>query len=236
MKITLAFWRAFCAAAIIALAGFGMAACDNPTAQHGYSGGGGSQGGSGSANVYQTLFELDGNEYRVIGKTGTGTEISIPAFNNGLPVTSIRAGAFYNSNITSVTISESVTRIGDGAFQNSSLASVTIPGSVTHIGSEAFWSTQLTSLNIPNSVTYIGWAAFGFNRLTNITIPNSVIYIRHMAFFNNQLASTTIPDSVIYIGDRAFGNNQLITITVPTHANVHQQAFDPEVTITRRGN
>jgi len=50
MKITLAFWRAFCAAAIIAIAGFGMAACDTGGGTALVGNGGGSQGsGTGAA-------------------------------------------------------------------------------------------------------------------------------------------------------------------------------------------
>ena len=55
------------------------------------------------------------------------------------------------TNLTSVTIPDSVTSIGDWAFDDcTSLTSVTIPNSVTSIGGYAFdFCTSLTSVTIP---------------------------------------------------------------------------------------
>ena len=55
--------------------------------------------------------------------------------------TSIVANAFYNeTNLTSVTIPDSVISIGDYAFYDcSNLTSVTIPSSVVSLGEDAFW-------------------------------------------------------------------------------------------------
>jgi len=64
------------------------------------------------------------------------------------------------------------------------ITSLTIPNSVTSIGSRAFAGcTGLTSLTIPNSVTSIGVYAFeGCTGLTSLTIPNSVTSIGANAF------------------------------------------------------
>ena len=64
---------------------------------------------------------------------------------------------YYLSNLTTVTLGDSVTSIGRSAFAYcSSLASITIPDSVTSIGRYAFEScTSLTSITIPDSVTSI---------------------------------------------------------------------------------
>ncbi len=126
----------------------------------------------------------------------------------------------YCSELTSITIPDSVTIIGNYAFSCcSALSSVTIPNSVTTIGESGFLKcASLTSITIPNSVTSIGKRAFqGCTSLTSITIPNSVTSIGGRAFEGcTNLASITIPNSVTSIGECAFkGCTNLASITLP---------------------
>ena len=111
-----------------------------------------------------------GDEVTIEGYTGNSQAVTIPAEINGRPVRAIDYRA----------------------FRGSQLSSVSIPNSVTYIGDHAFALNRLTSVSIPNSVTYIGSMAFEFNQLTSITIPNSVTFIGVGAFMNNQLTSITI--------------------------------------------
>lgn len=79
-----------------------------------------------------------------------------------------------------------VTSIGDHAFHNcSDLTSVTIPESVTTIGNCAFSDCSgLTSITIPNSVITIGYYAFyDCTGLKSVTIPESVINIEDFVFY-----------------------------------------------------
>ena len=78
-----------------------------------------------------------------------------------------------------------VISIGDSAFNNcSDLTSVTIPNSVSSIGNRAFSGcSSLTSVNIPNSVNSIRYYAFqNCSSLTSVTIPNSVTSIEQRTF------------------------------------------------------
>lgn len=71
--------------------------------------------------------------------------------------------------------------IGDNAFENcTNLTGVTIPDSITSIGNNAFNKCRnLTSVTISNSITSIGDIAFEpCIGLTNATIPKSVTHIR----------------------------------------------------------
>ena len=148
-----------------------------------------------------------------------GSEITNLTIPNS--VTSIGQYAFERcSGLTSITIPNSVTSIGHNAFEGcSGLTSITIPNSVTSIGLEAFERCSgLTSITIPNSVTSIGHNAFeGCSGLTSITIPNSVTSIENSSFKGcSGLTSITIPGSVTSIGSSAFsGCSSLTSITIP---------------------
>lgn len=89
------------------------------------------------------------------------------------------------TNLTSVTIGNSVKYIGEAAFQGcTGLVSITIPNSVDSIALHAFNDcTGLTSVMLGNNVKTISYAAFSnCTGLTSITIPSSVTSIENDAF------------------------------------------------------
>ena len=157
---------------------------------------------------------------------------TIKTLNIGDNVKMIPNAAFFScSQLTSITIPNSVTSIGNFAFQNcSGLTFITIPNSVTSIGVGAFQScSSLTFITIPNSVTSIGSSAFSdCSGLISFTIPNSVTSIENFAFAGcSSLTFITIPNSVTSIGDRAFQScSSLTSITIPNSVtSIGIQAF-----------
>jgi BspA type Leucine rich repeat region (6 copies) len=135
-------------------------------------------------------------------------------------VTVIEPNAFAaNTNLTGVTIPESVTNMGQEAFSGcAGLANVSIEGA-TSIGPFAFYlCTNLTSITIPGSLTNIGPYAFQYSGLTNITITTGPTAIDDDAFIGCiHLTSVTIPASVTNIGQYAFsGCLQLTNVTIPS--------------------
>ena len=162
----------------------------------------------------------------VTGCTSTcPTTLVIPATLGGYPVTTFSEFAFFDKDLISVTIPDSVTSITRLAFFENDLISLTIPDSVTTIGQAAFYRNNLTSVAIGNSVTSIGEAAFMDNLLTTVTIPNSVESIGLNAFGYNSLTTVTFGNSVTSIGPQAFigggggarggTGNLLTTVTIP---------------------
>ena len=90
------------------------------------------------------------------------------------------------SNLTSISIPDSVTEIGDNAFSGCcGLTSITIPNSVITIRKGAFSGCcSLASVTIPNSVTWIGQFAFyRCSSLSSVTIPNRITSIGEFAFY-----------------------------------------------------
>ena len=101
-------------------------------------------------------------------------------------------GAHYSGNVTipaSVTISDTtypVTKINAYAFSNcTELTGVTIPESVTEIRDHSFENcTALSAIELPAGLTEIGTAAFEDCVFTRIDIPAGVTTIKMWAFQN----------------------------------------------------
>jgi hypothetical protein len=157
----------------------------------------------------------DNTSINITGYVGVEQTVHIPSQLRGLPVTAIESSAFAGSELTSVTIPNSVTNIGNDAFAENQLTGITIPNSVTAIGVGAFSGNRLTDVTIPNAITVIEDWTFSSNSFTNITIPEGVIAIGSYAFYYNELlADITISGSVTSIGKMAFWGTQLTTVTI----------------------
>ena len=124
-------------------------------------------------------------------------------------MTSISGFAFQGcSDLTSVTIPNSVTSIGENAFQGcSGLTSVTIPNSVTSIGEYAFSRCSgLTSVTIPNSVKIIREYAFeGCGGLTSVKIEDGEEILAFIS--NSNITFSSCPLKTLYLGRNIIYNN-----------------------------
>lgn len=141
--------------------------------------------------------------------------------------------AYYSSqNMADYAIPEGILAISEFAFARSNLTSITIPNSVTSIGYGAFYHCDdLEKVVIPNSVTDIEPCAFDNTKWLNewyatsqeflivgdgillaynggnshVTIPEGVKKIAPYAFYkHNGLVSVSMPDSLKEIGEAAF--------------------------------
>jgi hypothetical protein len=178
-----------------------------------------------------TVKEVDENEEKISPLGDSDSEFAYPVEGGNIYIYE-NTLAYADSEITSADIPSKfnnmdVTRIGNSAFNGcSNLTSVTIPDSVTSISGFAFQGcSSLTSITIPDGVTSIAGFTFeGCSSLTSITIPNNVTSIGNSAFAGcSSLTSITIPDNVTSIGDYAFsGCSNLQAVNVSENNSVYK--------------
>ena len=206
------------------------------------------------ASSFEFSFDDENHTASITDFVGSETEVIIPATEGSdFTVTSIGDFAFFDcSDLTSITIPDSVRSIGSNAFDRcTSLTSVDFGENslLTSIGNYAFRDcSSLTSITIPEGVTRIGDYAFqDCSSLTSITIPEGVTRIRDCTFYQcSNLTSITIPSSVKSIGFSAFDycyalaevyNYSNVTGNLPSYAKIIYNASDltgekPETRIT----
>lgn len=174
--------------------------------------------------IKYTLKQADDGSfyYSVTGHSDEmNAEIVIPAALGGCPVKTIEASAFGScSDLTSVTLPNSITSIGENAFYGcSALTSITLSSQLTAIGRKTFQGcTSLSSITIPDGVTTIGGEAFrGCSSLSSIMIPSSVTTMGGAAFSGcSDLQMVTSEISTPFVVDIFGGSNASnATLIVP---------------------
>ena len=150
----------------------------------------------------------DGASYALISYgTCEDTIIDIPSSYNGYPVTKISTGAFQGTQITSVTMPDTIEQIGSKAFSGCNcLESICLSNKLTNISDSCFENTGLTSIVIPDGITCIGQYAFrSCQYLQSIIFPDSLESMYHMSVANcNGLTSVVIPSSLNYMDSYVF--------------------------------
>lgn len=150
----------------------------------------------------------NGGAYVVELTDKTLTDITIPSqFADVCNVVGIDEGAFKGTNITSVTIPETVTEIGQEAFMNcKKLAAVNFEGADAYLGERAFKNcTSLTELYVPASgILYDGTFA-GCTNLAAVALEYGNMYVEEGAFSGcTKLEYIYLPASVEQIYTKDF--------------------------------
>ena len=205
---------------------------------------------------YDVKLQENGDCYTVIGLNTNKTDIEIKPSYKGKKVTSITDNALKNcSQITSITIPDSVNSIGCGAFNGcSSLESITLPfvgasrtasNAYEQVFGYIFGYTTTSSMSSVSGATYqvdkydsksgsIEYYHYYIpSGIKTVVLSNNVTSIGTYAFRGcRELTSITIPDSVTSIGRGAFeGCWSLESIILPfigaskTASNGYDQVF-----------
>ena len=175
-------------------------------------------------NSYDMMAEVTKNPNKYSGEVVIPEKVAYERVEYS--VTSISYQAFYNcSNLTSITIPNSMKSIGKWAFENcSDLTSVTIPNSVTSIGDDAFYGCRnLQNIKVP--VT--DYSAFCSNQIVHLINDKIRIPVLLIDKDGNEIKDCVIPDNVTSIGSYAFeGCIGLTSITIPNSvASIGASAF-----------
>ncbi len=146
----------------------------------------------------------------VSGYTGTDTSIVVSATAGGLPVTSI-GNVFQGSNITSITLPDTVTTLSASAFENcTSLSKITAKGVVT-IGANAFNNTKWLANKSSDDLMYFNNVFIGVKYenttpadFSNVEFSSSTTSVQDGALSSlSATTSFTIPASM-YLTGREF--------------------------------
>ena len=164
-----------------------------------------------------TFEKIEGaNEYEIVDYTGDLTELTLPEYYSGMPVTRIGQNAFRDAGLENITFSSNLEQIDNMAFYGNDLVSIEIPASVTSISYNAFmYCYDLEKITVdPNNTIYdsredcnavieiaTGKLIFGCQ---NTTIPDSIKIIGKYAFEDVSLKEIVIPDGVVEVQAGAF--------------------------------
>ncbi len=164
--------------------------------------------------IYDDLcFTLDPTEdtysVKAAGSTITG-KVTIPGKYKGKAVTAIEENAFKDcSQITEVSIPESIETIGAGAFHG---------------------CMELTTINLPESLKEVSGSTFsGCSSLKSITLPLSLETIGSYAFYGcTGLEIITIPEKCTEISSDAFsGCSNLKVMYIEQTQNDYYYNYEP---------
>lgn len=183
------------------------------------------------------LFSLnpDGKSCSFKGLDGAYTEsretytVTIPAAEQGLPVTEIADNAFSGcGGLTKVGIPDGVKKIGGGAFGGcGELTEITLPSGVAEIGGNAFnYCDKLKEIKYAGEIE--SWCAI--KGLGNVTSQGRTLFINGKPLTGDLI----IPDGVEKIGDYAFyGCGGLKSVIIPAGVvSVGESAFYGCVNLT----
>lgn len=163
----------------------------------------------------------------LVGYNGQGGAVVVP---DG--VTVIGYSAFnpqYNpacTNITSVTLPQSLEEIGPYSFQNcGKLASVNIPAGVFSIGGYAFNKTALAAVDLPTGLRAIGQYPFAYTPITSLVIPEGPKNLSYTCAYCTNLTSATLPSTARILDWTFSGCRNLTAVDIPASVRRLEYAF-----------
>jgi hypothetical protein len=191
----------------------------------------GSFGGSVSVpvSVKSSLFTVTAVAPGAFKDCGGLTNFALDASSK---VSAIGAGAFWGcTNLSAVTLRESVTAIGASAFLGCAAltnVNLAVATGLAAVAQQTFCGcSRLAALSLPEGVVSVGPSAFrGCSSLTNIALPPGVAALPDSAFQECRRLAAASLSGVTALGVNAFAGSGLKSVTIPAGVtNLGQGAF-----------
>lgn len=142
-----------------------------------------------------SCFLFSNNEIKSYDST-CSKDVIIPQKINGKKVKRIGKDAFYNLNITSVELPNTVEIIKEYAFAGNNIKNLVIPNSVKKIYNSSFFENEIENLVLGSNLEFIGTWSFGRNNIEKVVIPDSVKIINYRAFCTNNLKEVVLGKNI----------------------------------------
>lgn len=130
--------------------------------------------------------------------------------------------------VTSITLPNTIVSIGEYSFADTNITTMTIPESVTELAGYVFQNClALETAVLPSNLETIKKYTFvNCSALKEINIPTTVTNIEELAFSGcSSLTSVVIPESVTSIEKSAFDGSGLVWIAIMGKATLKSRAF-----------
>ena len=144
------------------------------------------------------LYAIEDGEVTITSYFGESKNVVIPSTIEGLPVTAVGYGAFYNRMIDSVVLGEFVKTIGMSAFEKSTLKSVTLSPVLTEIERYAFLETSVKALELPPSIEMLGTYIFDYSNWGTIEALNRYHFNRYLYLESSKKAHLGYDEQSFY--------------------------------------
>lgn len=167
-----------------------------------------------TVTVSGVKYSLNNGEATIIKQATTLTgDIVIPdkvTDDGTYDVVSIADSAFCQSNITSITLPNSIKSMGNDCLSScKNLTTAILPESLTSIGNNCFkYSSSLTNVTLPKQLVSLGKYSFYLcENLTSIDLPKSITSVGKECFNGcSALTRITLPSNITTLGEGCFNN------------------------------
>lgn len=175
---------------------------------------------------YDLTYKITDGEVTILGYKGADEKVVIPNEILGCPVTQIRVSAFADSDITELTLPDTMTEF-KGLKSLAKLKTLNLPKGLKGFGGNLLGIDSLENVNITDGENFTSKDGILYSRdgktlvyypqgrTGRFTVPEGVEAIESHAFRYSAIRSITLPETLKSIGSGAFSDSGITTLDIP---------------------